>query len=85
MLQIRDAQGHVVKLTNTHQLRHTKATSLFNAGVPLPVIQRYMGHVSPNMTADYAKLREDTIQAAFLALEKRHVDGRPSGVAAEDL
>jgi integrase len=78
LLQIRDSQGHLVELTHTHLLRHTKATSLVNAGVPLPVIQRYMGHLTPNMTAHYAKLREETIQAAFLTLEKRHADGRAS-------
>jgi integrase len=82
---LRDSQGHPVKLTRTHALRHTKATGLINAGVPLSVVQRYMGHVSPVMTSHYAKLREATIQEAFLTLAKRRADGTPSPVAADDL
>jgi integrase len=84
-LGLRDSQGHPVKLTRTHALRHTKATGLINAGVPLSVVQRYMGHVSPLMTSHYAKLRDHTIQEAFLTLAKRRADGTPSRVAAGDL
>jgi hypothetical protein len=44
-----------------------------------------MGHVSPVMTSHYAKLREETIQEAFLTMAKRGADGTPSSGAAGDL
>lgn len=72
-------------MTRTHQFRHTKATSLLNAGVPLTVIQRYLGHITPNMTAHYAKLRDHTVREAFLALEKVRADGTRSAMGASDL
>lgn len=84
-IQLKDSEGNPVALTRTHQFRHTKATSLLNAGVPLTVIQRYLGHVTPNMTAHYAKLRDHTMQEAFLALEKVRADGTPSRIATSDL
>ena len=82
---LKDAHGQPVKLSRTHALRHTKASGLINAGVPLSVVQRYMGHTSPVMTTHYAKLRETTIQEAFLTIAKRRADGTPSAVAASDL
>ena len=84
-IQLKDSEGNPVALTRTHQFRHTKATSLLNAGEPLTVIQRYLGHVTPNMRAHYAKLREHTLREAFLALEKLRSDGTPSGIAASGL
>ncbi|WP_214106265.1 tyrosine-type recombinase/integrase [Acrocarpospora catenulata] len=44
-LDIRDSFGRLVDFNRTHRFRHTKATSLLNAGVPLHVVQRYMGHL----------------------------------------
>ncbi|MFB7327617.1 hypothetical protein [Streptomyces sp. NPDC056190] len=37
-LDIRDSAGRLVDFNRTHRFRHTKATSLLNAGVPLHVV-----------------------------------------------
>ena len=58
-------------------MRHTKATDLLNAGVPIHVVQRYMGHVSPEMTMHYAKTLAETHEAEFLRFAKLRRDGRP--------
>ena len=61
----------------THRMRHTKATDLLNAGVPIHVVQRYMGHVSPEMAMYYAKTLAETHEAEFLRFAKLRRDGRP--------
>ncbi len=72
-LQITDATGAVVDFQRTHRMRHTKATDLLNAGVPLHVVQRYMGHLSPEMTMHYARTLAET--------HERNSCGSPSSAA----
>ena len=76
-LQVTDATGALVDFQRTHRMRHTKATDLLNAGVPIHVVQRYMGHVSPAMTMHYAKTLAETHEAEFLRFAKLRHDGRP--------
>lgn len=76
-LQITDATGTLVDFQRTHRMRHTKATDLLNAGVPIHVVQRYMGHLSPAMTMYYAKTLAETHEAEFLRFAKLRRDGRP--------
>ena len=58
-------------------MRHTKATDLLNAGVPIHVVQRYMGHLSPEMAMYYAKTLAETHEAEFLRFAKLRRDGLP--------
>jgi len=75
-LQIRDSTGALVDFQRTHRLRHTKATELINSGVPLHVVQRYLGHRSPEMTMIYAATLAQTHEREFLRLAKVGRDGR---------
>ncbi|WP_270263743.1 tyrosine-type recombinase/integrase [Kocuria marina] len=53
-----------------HDLRHTHASWLIAAGVPLTVIQRRLGHESIKTTSDtYGHLADDADQAAAAALD----------------
>ena len=76
-LQVTDATGALVDFQRTHRMRHTKATDLLNAGVPIHVVQRYMGHISPEMVMYYAKTLAETHEAEFLRFAKLRRDGRP--------
>jgi integrase/ribosomal protein L37AE/L43A len=46
----------------SHQFRHTVGTRMINNGVPQHIIQRYLGHESPNMTAVYAHIHDQTMK-----------------------
>jgi integrase len=84
-LQVTDATGALVDFQRTHRMRHTKATDLLNAGVPIHVVQRYMGHVSPAMTMHYAKTLAQTHEAEFLRFAKLGRDARPLEMAPADV
>jgi len=66
-----DADG--VPLVTPHGLRHTAASLMLAAGVPLIVVSRQLGHANPNVTAQvYAHLLADSqldeAAAAFAGL-----------------
>ncbi|EKU97002.1 site-specific recombinase XerD [Leptolyngbya sp. PCC 7375] len=46
----------------THQFRHTVGTRMINNGVPQHIVQRYLGHESPEMTATYAHIHDQTMK-----------------------
>jgi len=75
-LQIRDQQGRLVDFQRTHRMRHTKATELLNGGAPIHVVQRYLGHLSPEMTMRYADTLPKTHEREFLRFKKLGRDGR---------
>lgn len=84
-VEVRDGQGRSVSLADTRRFRHTKATSLLNAGVPLHVVQRYLGHLSPAMTMHYAQTLQATHEREFLRFKKITADGRELELDPRDL
>jgi site-specific recombinase XerD len=48
-----------------HQLRHTYATTLANAGMSLQALMAVLGHVTPEMTLRYATLASPTLRIAY--------------------
>lgn len=54
-----------------HQFRHTAATRMVNYGVPQHIVQRYLGHLSPEMTARYAAIHDSTLKEEFNKFQKR--------------
>ena len=48
-----------------HQLRHTYATSLLNAGLSLQALMALLGHRTPEMTLRYATLSSPTMRRAY--------------------
>jgi len=61
---IRGPDGNPQRIV-AHQLRHTYATSLVNAGMSLQALMQLLGHVSPEMTMRYAHLASPTLRAAY--------------------
>lgn len=80
-----DGQGHPISISKTHRFRHTKATKLLNAGMPLHVVQRYLGHTTPEMTMHYAQTLDSTAKAEFLKYQKLTSTASSPVLAAEDL
>lgn len=55
-----------------HALRHTCASRLVQRGVPLKVVQEWMGHRDITTTMRYAHLAPSNLQAAAAVLEQDH-------------
>lgn len=58
------ADGEPLRVV-AHQLRHTYATTLVNAGMSLQALMALLGHRSPEMTIRYARLASPTLRAAY--------------------
>jgi site-specific recombinase XerD len=53
------------KKVTVHSLRHTFATSLLSEAMPLPYIQKLMGHRSPQTTSRYLHVQDNELSEAF--------------------
>lgn len=71
---LRDELGRPFRFT-AHQLRHTYGTRLINADVPQEVVRRLLDHESSEMTARYARLRDDTIRRHWEKARKINIHG----------
>lgn len=71
-----------------HCLRHTFATHLLNAGVPLEVLKELMGHQSLHQTLRYAQLYETTkrqqYDQAMETITQRHALGGHEAMTTDD-
>jgi hypothetical protein len=85
LADLRDEHGRLLELSRTHSFRHTRASGLINAGVPLPVVQRYFGHLSLTMTMRYVQISDETQQREFLRFKKITADGRELELDPADL
>ena len=79
-----------VPLVTPHGLRHTAASLMLAACVPLIVVSRQLGHANPNVTAQvYAHLLADSqldeAAAAFAGLGSAtdHVDDDVAGASTD--
>lgn len=68
-----DNNGIIWKFSS-HQFRHTVGTQMINSGVPQVMVQHYLGHESPEMTARYAHIHNETMKAAFVDYQGKLID-----------
>lgn len=64
------AAGLSSSLVTPHVMRHTVATTMVAAGVPLPAVQRVTGHKTFAMVLRYTHLADRSIDEAMAALER---------------
>jgi site-specific recombinase XerD len=75
------AQAGLGHLTS-HQLRHTFATAMVNAGVSLQALMALLGHASAEMSLRYGRLFDTTVRAEYqraLDLAKANIGPLPQG------
>jgi integrase/recombinase XerC len=74
-----DRAGLSHKGYTLHSLRHTYATDLLNARMPLQVLEKLMGHMSLEVTRRYARLKDKTKEEeyfkAMAIIERSQRDG----------
>ncbi|MBL1178656.1 MAG: tyrosine-type recombinase/integrase [Pantanalinema sp. GBBB05] len=68
-----------------HQFRHTVATRMINNRVPQHIVQRYLGHESPAMTAVYATIHDQTMKAEIAKFQGKVVNIAGQVVEPNDL
>jgi integrase len=72
-IDLRDEAGVSVRIT-AHHFRHTFGTRLINSGVPQHVVQKLLGHASPEMAAQYAHIHDHTVRDAFDRYQQQRVN-----------
>ena len=70
---LRDQTGNSITVT-AHRFRHTLGTRMINQGVPVHIVQYYLGHATPQMTNVYAHLHDQTMRAAFEEYASKRVN-----------
>jgi integrase len=63
-----------------HRFRHTFAVALLNYGLRESVLQKLMGHKTLNMTLEYARILDQTVERAFTQAVAQMQDGALSWV-----
>lgn len=60
--KIVDITGDIFPIWRVHRFRHTHGTELINKGVPQHIVQKRLGHMSPEMTMHYAHIHDETMK-----------------------
>jgi len=74
--------GRKLELKNItpHRFRHTFAVALLNYGVRESALQKLMGHATLNMTLEYARILDQTVEKSFSEAIAQMQDGGQSWV-----
>src|SRR5699024_7689048 len=61
---ITDRNGKIFRF-HAHAFRHTVGTQMINNGVRQHIVQKFLGHESPEMTSRYAHIFDNTMKKEF--------------------
>lgn len=67
--KITDNKGEIFRF-HAHAFRHTVGTRMINNGVPQHIVQKFLGHESPEMTARYAHIFDETLKKEFIKFKE---------------
>src|SRR5258708_30677304 len=87
--EIKDDAGNIFHF-GTHAFRHSKAVELINGGMSLAHVQKWLAHMSPEMTVVYARILDTTMRKEWeqvFAKGAVRIDaqGQPKVVSTEQL
>jgi len=57
-----EAAGIARELGTPESIRRSRAVELMQSNVPLPVVQKIMGHSTPNLAASYVEFSDEEIR-----------------------
>ncbi|HDG1015153.1 TPA: phage integrase family protein [Staphylococcus aureus] len=69
---IEDKSGEIYRF-HAHAFRHTVGTRMINNGVPQHIVQKFLGHESPEMTSRYAHIFDETLKNEFTKFQEKLV------------
>jgi hypothetical protein len=69
-----------IKGLTPHRFRHSFAVALLNYGIRESALQKLMGHATLNMTMEYARILDETVERAFTTAVEHMQDGPHSWV-----
>lgn len=72
-----DQSGNVFRF-HAHAFRHTVGTQMINNGVPQHIVQKFLGHESPEMTSRYAHIFDETMKSEFSKFKETLVTNQGS-------
>ncbi|WHY31913.1 tyrosine-type recombinase/integrase [Bacillus wiedmannii] len=72
-----DRTGNIFRF-HAHAFRHTVGTRMINNGVPQHIVQRFLGHESPEMTSRYAYIFDETLKLEFSKFQETLVTNQGS-------
>lgn len=68
--EIKDRNGNIFRF-HAHAFRHTVGTRMINNGVPQHIVQKFLGHESPEMTSRYAHIFDETMKVEFTKFNEK--------------
>ena len=66
-VHIRELTAHLdpAEHITCHRLRHTFATEMARAGMPVPALMKLLGHKTPKMTMRYVQVAQNDVREAY--------------------
>ncbi len=66
-VHIKDLTAHLdsTEHITCHRLRHTFATEMARAGMPVPALMKLLGHTTPKMTMRYVEVAQSDVRQAY--------------------